>query len=197
MTNTTLDLFAPAEKPKHDPGGKVEIPLPPGMIGDAEFYGENDQYRPSLARSWNNAGDRLRVVMWIGMNPSTARGDVNDPTILREIGFSKALGFNDYIKCNVMDYRATNPKVLRSPGVNPRSDRNIPTILHYARMVEKIICASGVPPHKSLAHYAEETYAALREAGHGRKMFCLGRTLMGHPRHPLYLKADSALETFL
>lgn len=197
MKHHAPDLFN-APKPKHDPGGKVETALPAGMRGGAEFYGDNDQYRVLLTRAWEPAQAEMdtRYLLWIGMNPSTARDDVNDPTVTREIGFCKAWGYFNYVKCNVMDYRATKPKDLWAPGVVPCSDRNHGTILRLARDADKIICCSGVPPHKSLAHHATNVYAMLREEGHSRKMFAFGFTLMGHPRHPLYLPNDSELVPF-
>jgi hypothetical protein len=202
------DLFdAPAPpKPTHDPGGKVATPLPKGMWGYADFHGDNGQYRLWLSRQWGalekavqNIDELItscRYVLWIGMNPSTAMELVNDPTVTREIGFSKTWGYEAYVKCNVMDYRATKPKDLWAPGVVPCSDRNHATILKAARRADQIICCSGVPPHKSLECYAQHVYKMLHEAGHQRKMFAFGYTLMGHPRHSLYLPSDKELEPF-
>ena len=181
--------------PTHDPGGKVKIAIPDGMSGTAEFYGDREQYRLWLQRCWIKLNEPRRTIMFVGMNPSTASYEVNDPTVLREVNFSKAWGFNEYLKTNVMDYRATYPKDLLADGVIPRSDHNIPTILRLAEHADKIVCAWGVVT-KKLAHYADETRDRLLVAGHRKKMFCLGRTLMGHPRHPLYLKADTKLEPY-
>ena len=180
---------------KHDPGGKVSTALPKDMVGHAEFYGENDEYRLWLDRMWGGATIATPYILWIGMNPSTATAEVNDPTITREINFTKAWGYSGYVKCNTMDFRATNQRDLLQPGVQPRSDRNMPTILDYAKRADKIILCYGVP-HKSLQCFGKDTVDMLRLRGHGSKLFCMGRTLLGSPRHPLYLRSDTQLEPF-
>lgn len=187
------DLFDPPKK--HDPGGKVATALPKDMVGHAEFYGENEEYRLWLDRDWGGATIATPFLLWVGMNPSTATAEVNDPTITREINFTKAWGYCAYVKTNVMDFRATNQADLLKPGVNPRSHRNLPTILDYAKRADKIVLCYGVP-HKSLQWYGSDTVTELRKQGYGSKLFCLGKTLLGHARHPLYLRADTQLEPF-
>jgi hypothetical protein len=191
-----FDAAAPA-KPKHDPGGKVETALPAGMRGGAEFYGSEDQYRLSLTRAWESAKAEMdtRYILWIGMNPSTARADVNDPTITREINFSKAWGYFKYVKCNVMDYRATNPRQLIDSNEPAQSDRNLGTILRLALRADKIVICYGVLD-KRLQHYADEIIERLKEDCHGPRLYCMGRTLLGHPRHPLYLSNETQLVPF-
>jgi len=186
-STVVADLFT--EPSRHDPGGKVASPLPKGMLGHAEFYGDRDQYRLWLSRVW---GKDSKFVLWVGMNPSTATADVNDPTVTREINFTKDWGYSKYIKCNVMDYRATNQSDLTKPGVAPRSHRNLDTIVSFARDADQIIICYGVLP-KSLQMYAQDVVASLQ----GRQLLCLGRTLFGHPRHPLYLRSDTKPEPFV
>jgi len=182
--------------PAHDPGGKVATPLPEGMLGDAEFYGPRGERRLWLRRSWIKPGEQRRTIMFTGMNPSTASHEVNDPTVTREVNFSMAWGFNDYIKTNVMDFRATYPKDLLAPGVIPCSERNLKTILHYARYAEKIVLCYGAPKHKSLERYGKDVTQALLDAGHFEKMFCFGLTKNGFPVHPLYLPKTATLVPF-
>jgi hypothetical protein len=175
----------------HDAGGKVRTALPPGMIGDAEFYGANREYRLTLTRSW--APMPSLTILWIGMNPSTADAQVNDPTITREVNFSKAWAFEKYIKCNVFDYRATHPKDMLAPGVKPFSDRNFDVIRDAANWANQIVLCYGVAP-KKLQDAPLHLVNLLR--ADGRKLWCLGKTNAGHPRHPLYMKTDATLEQF-
>jgi hypothetical protein len=63
-------------------------------------------------------------------------------------------------------------------------DQNLVTIARLARFANKIIVCYGVLD-KRLQHYADETISLLKSAGHGPKLYCMGRTLMGQPRHPL------------
>jgi hypothetical protein len=181
------------EQPKHDPGGKVRIQLPNGMIGQAAFS-DCQRYRYWLSRSWGGGVGYGPGVLWIGMNPSTADADVDDPTVRREIGFTQRWGFHTYMKCNVMDYRATSPKRLLEKGVLPSSPQNIPTIMRLAERADRIIVCYGVLPPK-LQPYADDVVALLDGAGH--EMWCLGFSRDGRfPKHPLYLKNDTQLIPF-
>jgi hypothetical protein len=169
----------------HDPGGKVATPMPAGMHGAAEFYGPRDCYRLWTSRWWVD-DPMAEFALWIGMNPSMATAFVNDPTVTREVGFTREWGYGAYMKCNAMDYRATDQKLLRSPGVVPCSDRNLETIRAKAADANcrKIILCFGAP-HKSLRRYGEQVVSTLK--ADGRKMFCMRLTKDGLPGHPLYV----------
>jgi len=125
---------------RHDPGGKVRLALRPGVIGDAEFS-VCGRYRLWLSRAWYDPLAPRGYVLWIGMNPSTAEADIDDPTIRKEMHYTKAMGFCGYVKCNVMDYRATSPKALLS--AYPRSSQNLPCIVMHARQSERVLRARG------------------------------------------------------
>jgi hypothetical protein len=53
---------------QHDPGGKVRILLPKGVISSAVFGGASNAYRYRLSRTWSPGPP----VLFIMMNPSTA-----------------------------------------------------------------------------------------------------------------------------
>src|SRR6266478_5501471 len=91
-----------------DPGGRRTFPMPAGIRGGAHIS-ECQRYRLSLWREWGE-DDGPPPALWIGMNPSTATGDLDDPTIRREFGFTRRIGLRRYVKTNVMDYRASFPK---------------------------------------------------------------------------------------
>ncbi|MDB5412096.1 MAG: hypothetical protein JWR10_431 [Rubritepida sp.] len=175
----------------HDPGGKVKLPMLIGMRGGAEFCGGDggagDAYRPILWRRWG--AENAPPALFIGMNPSTASGEVDDPTVRREITRCMGWGIKAYVKCNVSDYRATDPKALRY--ASPLSSaRNLPTILDWAARAERVVLAFGAlpPPMRLLAL---DMVAALR--ANGVRLMCLGLTADLSPRHPLYLRGDAPL----
>jgi hypothetical protein len=178
----------------HDPGGKVRTGLPAGMVGDAEFYGERNQYRLWLYRDWAGGEDNRGWPLWIGMNPSTADAHVNDPTISRIIAFSRSWGYEACYICNAMDYRATHPADLCQVGVVPCSDQNIENIVRLAKTAHEVILCYGLVP-KILQKYPDAVVEALRS--NRINLQCMGRTATGHPRHPLYLRSDTLLEPFL
>lgn len=174
----------------HDAGGKTRLSMMPGVTGNAEFS-PCGRYRLWLSRDWSirrfSDGRCGPYALWIGMNPSVAEGGVDDPTIRREMAFTKAMGFDVYVKVNVMDYRATNPKQLLS--IQPRSDKNIQCVAGMAKGAGRVIAAWGALP-KKLQRYADDVVRALN----GMPLYCMGKTASGAPRHPLYLPNDAKCE---
>lgn len=178
----------------HDAGGKVKTRLPGNLRGDAVFAGDRGQFRPILRR-WLGPGEFSGpYALFIGMNPSTASAEHNDPTITREWGFCEREGFSAYVKCNVSDYRATNPKDLLRPGLDLSSPGNRQTILEQAKGADLVIACWG-RVNRALAPLALAVEADLEREG--ITVRCFGRTQAGHPRHPLFLAKSTPLQTFL
>ena len=142
------------------------------------------QYRYALGRKWA-AGPRA---MWVMLNPSTADGQLDDPTIRRCIGFSRRDGFGSLVVVNLYAYRATDPKALFTADDAEGPD-NWWHIQRERRTSDAVIFAWGAtqgPGHHHLWHGGQNFPAPL----------CLGRTKAGHPRHPLYVKGDQPLVPF-
>jgi len=176
----------------HDPGGKVRLALMPGVNGDARFSADG-RYR-QLMRRWTGGAFPQHYVLFIGMNPSTADAEVNDPTCAREWNFAQREGFSAMIKANVGDYRATDPKMLLAPGVAAVSADNLPTIRQAAAGAALIVLCHG-KLNKALAPAGRALVAAL--LADGRQLWCFGTNADGSPKHPLYLRADTPLQPFL
>ncbi len=172
----------------HDPGGKVRLKVKSEIRGDA-LFSECGRYRRLLTRDWDGA-EKAGYVLWIGMNPSTAAFNVDDPTVFKEQKFTRRWGYGRYVKCNVMDYRATNPKMLLEQGVIPNTQENLQTIVEQALGAEIVVMAYG-SLHKKLAHHGQAVTDALRAAK--VKLHALKITNNGSPGHPLYLKDTSEL----
>ena len=84
-------------------------------------------YRYSLDRVWDETRARL---CWVMLNPSTADGREDDPTIRKCMGFADRWGYGSIIVVNLFAYRATKPADLwRASGtidlVGPDNDRTI------------------------------------------------------------------------
>lgn len=73
------------------------------------------RYRYELRRVWGPG----ELALWVALNPSTADGVVNDPTVIRMVGFSRQFGYDGMILCNTHGLRATNPECLRQPDEWP------------------------------------------------------------------------------
>lgn len=200
MINTQPDLFN--VPPAHDPGGAIKSVLPRDIDGSGTgepFHGPHLCYRTTLWRRWGEARQHPHgaypFALLIGMNPSTADPQHNDPTITREVGFVKEWGLSAFCKTNVGDYRATFPSALTKINIPPVSEQNFPTILELARNphCDRVVLCYGVVP-KPLKHRAEELVFLLRSDGH--RLWSLGKTLLGNPRHPLFLPYGTPLEQF-
>lgn len=82
---------------QHNPGGQRMIRLPDEVGRDAEFS-ECNTFRRKLMRDWTAEGQQPRTILWLGMNPSTADLNFNDPSCHREILLSRQWGYTRYLK---------------------------------------------------------------------------------------------------
>ncbi len=175
--------------PAHDPGGRVRLQVNASVKTDAEFS-SCTRYRSVLSRVWDPS---LPAIMFVGMNPSVADLEVDDPTVRKETGFAQRWGYGSLIKCNVMDYRATNPRHLVEPGVIPCSSRNLPAIAQSLSRVQGVVAAWGVLP-QSLRSHSRAANGLLQKSG--LPVWCLGTTKDNSPRHPLYLSNQSQRQRY-
>ncbi|HKL54953.1 MAG: DUF1643 domain-containing protein [Roseovarius sp.] len=176
----------------HDPGGKVRLRLPDGVIGGASFS-DCGRYRQSLTRDWTPAGTPPRAVLFIGMNPSVAAAEVSDPTCHRELIFARDWGFTRYLKGNMLDWRATSPRDIPADPELACSPANIPALRDMAQESELIVMAYG-KLHKRFQPVVQDVIGAMIASG--KPLKCLGLNQDGSAKHPLYLRKDTALMDF-
>jgi hypothetical protein len=144
-------------------------------------------YRYWLTRTWGEAPP----VCWVALNPSTADAVEDDPTIRRIMGFSRLWCAGGIVVVNLFALRATDPRVLRKhlAPVGPDNDR---AIVEHAMKAMCVVAAWGADG--SYLGRDREVLTLLKCVGVGVK--CLGVTKEEHPRHPLYLRADTPLVPF-
>lgn len=185
-------MTGPAPDHLHDPGGKVRLRLPDGVIGGAE-YSDCGRYRQMLSRDWTPKGMPARRVLFVGMNPSVASAEVSDPTCHREVMFARDWGYTFYFKGNMLDWRATSPRDLPDDPAIACSPANLPALRAMAEQSQIVVLAYG----KLHARYHGVVGEALRTlAAAGRPLKCLGLNKDGSAKHPLYLRKDTALMDF-
>lgn len=149
-----------------------------------------DQYRYDLMRKWNPNGENL--VSLIGLNPSTADANKDDPTLVRCMNFSKSLGFDGLILVNLFAYRSTSPKAMKE-FISPIGEKNDAYIIDaIARTNKTILCWGNHGSHKSRDIEVLQLIKSYRE-----EYFCFGQTKSNQPKHPLYLSKETSLESFL
>jgi hypothetical protein len=147
------------------------------------------RYRYALGRRWATGAEALFIML----NPSTADATVDDPTLRRCIGFARREGCGAVRTVNLFAWRATAPRDLiaaRDAGENIVGPRA--TALIRRAMAEcdgPVIAAWGA--HGAAAERGDAVLRLSR-----RPLHCLGVTGKGHPRHPLYVRADAPLLPF-
>lgn len=176
----------------HDPGGKVRLKLPDGVIGGATFS-PCGRYRQALTRDWTEAGRAPRAILFVGMNPSVAAADISDPTCHRELMFARDWGYSRYLKGNMLDWRATSPKDIPTDPQVACSPDNIPALVAMAQEAETLVLAYG-KLHKRFNGVVAEVLAAMQATG--KPLMCLGLNKDGSAKHPLYLRKDTPLRDF-
>lgn len=161
------------------------------MVNFCTFSADR-KYRYTLKHTWR---DGLLMVMpekscvWIGLNPSTADESKLDPTLGKIKGFSTRFGYNTFIMLNLFAFRATDPKVMikADDPVGPDNDINI---IEACAKVDLVVCAwGGCGGHLNRDKQVLEMLEPFRN-----KLHCIGRTLAGFPRHPLYISYKVPLQ---
>lgn len=134
------------------------------------------RFRYALWREWDTG---LSKVMMIGLNPSTADAEKNDPTIRRCIGFARDWGFGGVWVLNLFAFRATYPGDLRA-AVDPVGPRNDEWIRRVARDVKRVVAVWG--NDGTFLDRSTRVRSML-----GDRLEVIRLNAGGQPAHPLYL----------
>lgn len=136
------------------------------------------RYRYNLTRCWGPGP----AAAFICLNPSTADGTTDDPTIRRIRGFAKAWGYGAFVVANLYAYRATDPRELwkAADPVGPDNDHHLKLAAADCDLVVAAWGANARP---------DRIAEVLGLHGMGR-LAALAVTKDGQPRHPLYLRGD-------
>lgn len=152
------------------------------------------QYRYVLWRRWSGLLPIIRgdnMCAFIGLNPSTADCISNDPTIRRYTSFARAWGHSGLFALNLFAYRATIPKDMLT-AINPIGEENDTYIGHIITHATRIVLCWGVHG----AHRGRDRAVCALLRGAGVKPYHFGKTATGQPKHPLYLRQDTQLQTW-
>ncbi len=145
------------------------------------------RYRYTLTRVWDE--DKPRV-LFILLNPSVADAEKDDPTNRRGMGFARSWSLGACVFVNLFAFRTPDPKVMRAEAepVGPDNDLHI---VEQAQLADKVVIAWAVGGQHLGRDLA--VMRMLRNNGFN-DLWRLGKpTRGGHPRYPLYLRADTEL----
>ena len=134
---------------------------------------------------------------FVMLNPSTADATRDDPTIRRCSGFARRWGYRELLVTNLFGYRTPDPRVLRRAGdpVGPENDAHVRDAASAASLV---VVAWG--HHGALLGRDAAVLALLAPLGDerdgrrgpGGQLAHLGLTVAGRPRHPLFVRGETA-----
>lgn len=148
---------------------------------------ECGRYRYQLKRRSSVENPIAGFAVFCMLNPSTADADVDDPTIRRCRAFAHRWDCAGLLVVNLYALRATDPRELRRAGyaaaVGPENDDWLRDAASRAR---DVVCAWGTNADLERVRQAVAIFR-----GAGARLWCLGTTKDGHPRHPLYVRGDA------
>lgn len=153
------------------------MPKKSPYLDTSAHISEDGLYRYWLSRRLS-LGER--TVLFVGLNPSTADAEQDDPTIRRCVGYARKWGYDWLLMGNVYAYRSTDPKVL--PTVDdPVGPCNQEALQWMTQKADLVIAAWGKNRLNDYAATLARRILALPQTR------TLGVNADGTPKHPLYL----------
>jgi len=141
-------------------------------------------YRYSLTRIWN---DNKRLILFIGLNPSTADETSDDPTIRKCMHYAYQWGFGGLIMVNLFAFRATLPNDLKKSKF-PVGKNNNQFIINAILESEMAVVAWG--NDGQLYGRDKEVLEFIPNP------MCININKTGLPAHPLYQKNDASPKSY-
>lgn len=171
------------------------MPVPPDVWRTAAQYSSDiaKTYRYTLGRVW--AKDRtapLHRAVFVGLNPSTATEEFDDPTVRKCCTLARKAGMGGMTMLNLFALRSTDPKHMlahRAP-IGTRNDQFIRNELQHPTTKLIVVCWGNHGLH--MGRHA----AFLREHHAVHRLVCLGVNNNGTPKHPLYLSHNTPFQEF-
>ena len=146
-------------------------------------------YRYVLWRRWDKSKPRMIFIM---LNPSTADAEIDDATIRVCMGRAARMGYGGVRVINLFGWRATNPRELETCA-DPigEADRYLET--HHGTGDEMTIAAwgdGGLLKGRRRERFREALNILCID--YAVRLYCLGLTKAGQPKHPLRIGYDVA-----
>ena len=156
--------------------------------GNSATFSEDRRYRYSLRR---RVGDSSGRILFIMLNPSRADERRDDATIRRCVGFAQDWGFGIMDVVNLFALMSTNPRALLE-AEDPVGPANNAAISASLSVSDAVVLAWG----NHALYHRERVVEVISMARRRSKLYCMGLTAKGAPRHPLRLAKTTALEEF-
>ena len=143
-------------------------------------FSECRKYRYALWRIWDRGKP---LVMFVGLNPSSANEYKPDRTITRVGGITKYNGYGGFYMMNCFPYVSTDPDDLKDFGNTALNDE---WLIKVGKMCKNVVFAWG----------GFDVVPELGRDAEMKAMFPKAKALFvnkdGSPKHPLYCKKETA-----
>lgn len=149
------------------------------------LFSDCKRYRYLLWRTWDASKGNALFIM---LNPSTADGETNDPTVERCQRRATQWGYGGLVVANIFALRSTDPAGLYPPEMLPiqevgRPFHNDVVLRTAAKGAQLVVCGWG--EHGALHRRGSEVLSLLRRDG--VRPHALRMNKSGQPQHPLYI----------
>lgn len=150
------------------------------------LFNDDRTHRLYLWRVWDES---KRVLMWIGLNPSTADEHDLDPTLESVTRISQHNGFGGFFMTNLFTVVSKDPNILKGTEWGDfLKDKE--TLWNIKAKCDSIVFAWG-----NFKEAQARSAEIMREFKHCNPL-CIRKNKNGSPVHPLYQKGNSQLISF-
>lgn len=143
-------------------------------------------YRYWLSRQFSKGSGHC---VFIGLNPSIADVNNDDPTIRRCMGFASDWGYQKLTVVNLFAFRTPSPEELKR-ALSPEGTRNRGALREACQDADCIVAAWGV--HGTFLAQSSR----LSRIWTNHRLQCFGVTKNGQPIHPLYQPRNANLHAY-
>lgn len=150
------------------------------------------KYRYELTRELGGMFGEDAPLVVIGLNPSTADEQKDDPTIRRCKKLAERLGCARLVMLNLFAYRATKPEAMMAENDPVGTDADV-FLAKWAKTAGVTLLAAW-GNHGAHKGRAAQVVKLLGEAG--AKVHCLRYNADGSPQHPLYVPGNESLKPY-
>ncbi len=164
------------------------------MVSSASFS-KCREYRWKLTRFINHSKKEL---IFIGLNPSIANENDDDPTLRRLVDFANLWGYGSLTVLNLFAKISKSPELLKSckDPVGSKNDFEINKNIAYWSTTNLCDLWLGWGVNGKIMTRNNEVLNKIKKKS-SRTPYIIGLTKDGHPRHPLYISKKKTLYPLL
>lgn len=152
------------------------------MIRGATFS-EDRKRRFELVRDWRDEiGAPDKTMLVVGLNPSKAGENDDDPTVRKTVGFGRRWGFGRVVLVNLNPIVSTDPWAL--PPWSGIDMENLAIIQRWLKESALVVAAWGSQPRAICRTIALAELVYSLRAIAPVTLYCIGTTKNGDPLHP-------------